>query len=176
MTLILKQIFDFLRLLNSETGTRPIAWGVVCGMILGFTPAFSIQTLLVIVLLFFFRIQIGAAMVSAVLFKSLSFFLDGVFDPAGRAVLELSVLQGLFTTLFNMPLVPLTRFNNSIVMGSAVVALALVIPMYLISKTLIAQYREQVVARIRATKLFRALQSTKFYSWYVKYEQLRRSA
>jgi uncharacterized protein (TIGR03546 family) len=176
MTLILKQIFDFLRLLNSETGTKAIAWGVVCGMILGFTPAFSLQTILVIVLLFFFRIQIGAALLSAVLFKFLSFFLDGVFDPAGRAVLELPALQGLFTALFNMPLVPLTRFNNSIVMGSGVVALVLAVPMYFLAKTLIAQYREQVVARIRATKIFKALQSTKFYGWYVKYEQLRGSA
>ena len=61
MTFLLKQIFGFLQLLNSETGTNQIAAGIACGLILGFAPVFSLQTARVIFLLFFFRIQICAA-------------------------------------------------------------------------------------------------------------------
>ena len=60
MTLLLKQIFQLLKLLNSEKGTTQIAWGVALGFVLGMTPAFSLQTILVLLLLLFFRVQIGA--------------------------------------------------------------------------------------------------------------------
>ena len=41
MTLILKQMFSLLKLLNSETGTNQIAAGVALGFIMGMAPAFS---------------------------------------------------------------------------------------------------------------------------------------
>src|SRR5262245_9338226 len=121
MTLILKQLFNFIKLLNSETGTNQIAAGIACGLILGLTPAFSLQTILVLMLIFFFRIQAGAAFLTAAVFKVPAYLLDGVFDGVGRSVLEAEPLRPLFTSLYNMPLVPFTRFNNSVVMGSGVV-------------------------------------------------------
>jgi uncharacterized protein (TIGR03546 family) len=173
VTLLLKQIFNFLKLLNSDKGTNSIAWGVVMGMILGFTPAFSLQTLLVILLLFFFRIQIGAALGAAFFFKLLAFPLDPAFDAVGARVLEAPALQGLFTTLYNLPLIPLTRFNNSIVMGSGVVALLLAVPVFFGSRILIAAYRHQVVQRFQATPAWKAFTATTLYQWYTKYEALR---
>ena len=56
MVFLLKQIFGFVKLLNSETGHIQIAAGIACGLILGFAPVFSLQTLLVIFLLFFFSL------------------------------------------------------------------------------------------------------------------------
>ena len=65
MTLILKQFINFIKLLNSETGTYQIATGLSLGMMIGFAPFFSIQTLLFFFLVFIFRIQVGAAFFSA---------------------------------------------------------------------------------------------------------------
>lgn len=53
MTLLLKQIFAFLKLLNSDTGTRELALGLSLGMVLGFSPFLSLQTFVVIFLCFF---------------------------------------------------------------------------------------------------------------------------
>lgn len=64
MSYLLRQIFELVRLLNSDTGTNSIAAGIACGLILGFAPVFSLQTVLVIAVLFLFRIQLGAALVS----------------------------------------------------------------------------------------------------------------
>lgn len=172
MTFLLKQIFNFLKLLNSDKGTNSIAAGIVCGMILGFTPALSLQTILVIFLLFFFRIQIGAATLTAVFFKMMSFGLDPVFDTTGAAVLEMDSLAGLFTTLYNMPIVPMTRFNNSVVMGSGVVALALAPFVFFGSKVLIRKYREKVVAKFKSTRFWHAFKATTLFNWYSKYESL----
>lgn len=172
MTFILKQLFTFLNLLNSETGTNQIAAGIACGLILGFAPVFSLQTILVIFLLFFFRIQIGAAMVSAFAFKFIAWALDPIHNQVGMMILETESLQPLFTELYNMPLVPLTRFYNSIVMGSAAVSIALALPIFFIAKALIAKYREHIYLRFKQSKIWKTLSATKFYKWYAKYQEL----
>lgn len=68
MSLILKQIFQFLKLLNSDTATNQIAAGIAMGFILGMTPALSLQTLFVFACIFLFRIQMGAAFLTAFFF------------------------------------------------------------------------------------------------------------
>lgn len=171
MTLLLKQIFGLFKLLNSDKGAKSIAAGISLGMILGFTPAFSLQTLLVILILFFFRVQIGAAFLAAFFFKIPAWLLDPVFDQAGQIMLELPSLQPVYTSLFQMPIVPFTRFNNSIVMGSGVIALMLAPFMYFAALKGIEKYRTQFVARFEQSKLWKAWSATSFYQLYLKYEQ-----
>jgi uncharacterized protein (TIGR03546 family) len=172
MTLLFKQIFAFFRLLNSETGTNQLAAGLACGVILGFSPMLSIQAFAVIFLIFFFRIQMGAAFLSAFFFKFVAFLVDPLADQLGRAVLEAPGLRGAFVEMYNMPLVPLTRFNNSIIMGSGILGLILVIPAFFIFKALVIKYRVTVVARLKGTKLWKAFAATKLYNWYTKYDEL----
>lgn len=171
MTLILKQFFSFIKLLHSDTGFISLSLGCVCGFILGMTPTLSLQSLLVFLLLFFFRIQIGAALVTAFFFKFIAFLLDPAFDSVGQWALELPSMQNTYTSLYNMPLVPFTRFNNSIVMGSAIITIILSPVIYLISAFLIKKYRVIVVERFKDTKLFKAWKATSLYQWYYKYDQ-----
>ncbi len=171
MTFLLKQIFGFLKLLNSDTGKNQIAAGVACGLILGFAPAFSLQTILVIAVLFFFRIQIGAATIFAFFFSFVAWIVDPLSHQLGIAVLEMEPLKPLFTEMYNMPLIPLTRFFNSIVMGSAIISILLAPVVYFASKILIDKYRETVVARFKQTKFWKAVKATSFYGLYAKYDQ-----
>jgi uncharacterized protein (TIGR03546 family) len=172
MTFLLKQIFSLLQLLNSDKGTNQIAAGVACGLILGFAPAFSLQTVLVIFVLFFFRIQIGAATLSAFFFAFVAWLLDPIHNRVGMAILENESLNPLFTHMYNMPIVPFTRFYNSIVMGSAVVSIILALPTFFIAKLFIAKYREHIVARFQSTKVWKAFKATPIYKFYAKYDEL----
>lgn len=173
MGLILKQLFAFIKLLNSDTGNVSLALGMTCGFILGMTPVLSLHSLLIFMILFFFRIQIGAALVMAFFFKFVAFLLDPIFHDVGSKVLEMDSLAPIFTKLYNMPLVPFTRFNNSIVMGSAVVTFILAPFVYLLSQYLIIKYRVTVLARFKTTKFWKAVEATKFYQWYYKYDQYK---
>lgn len=171
MTFLLKQLFGFFKLLHSETGNNQLAWGIALGFILGMTPALSLQSLLVFLCMFFFRVQIGAAFLAAFFFKFVAFLLDPIFDVVGQNVLGIEPLQGFFTTLYNMPIIPFTRFNNSIVMGSGVVSIIL-LPFVLVgSKWAIVKYRIGVVDKFKETKVFKAWTKTSLYSWYYKYDQ-----
>jgi uncharacterized protein (TIGR03546 family) len=171
MGLILKQLFSFIKLLNSDTGNISLASGMTCGFILGMTPVLSLHSLLIFLFLFIFRIQIGAALITAFFFKFVAYLLDPVFHMVGSKVLEMNALQGILTQLYNMPIIPYTRFNNSIVMGSAVVTFALAPLVFMMSQMLIIKYRETVVARFKDTKFWKAVEATKFYQWYYKYDQ-----
>lgn len=173
MGLLLKQLFSFIKLLNSDTGNISLALGMTCGFILGMTPTLSLHSLLIFLVLFFFRIQVGAALIAAFFFKFVAFLLDPVFHSIGSKVLEIDSLQSIYTSLYNMPLLPFTRFNNSIVMGSAVITFALSPIVFLLSQYFIIKYRVVVLARFKETKVWKAVEATKFYQWYYKYDQYK---
>ncbi len=172
MGLLLKQIFGFLKLLNSETGTNQIAAGIAAGFILGMSPVLSLQTLLVFLFVFCFRIQLGAAMIFSFFFKFIAFLLDPVFHEVGLILLNMDGLKGLFTAMYNMPILPFTRFNNSIVMGSGITAILLSPLVYFGGKFLVAKYREKIYERFKQSKFWKAVKATSFYKWYYKYDQL----
>ncbi len=172
MTLLLKQIFGFLKLLNSDTGSTSISTGVAAGFILGMAPMLSLQGILVLCLILFFRIQIGAAFISAFFFAFIAFILDPVFHSIGEAVLTEKSLIETWTTLFNMPLVPLTRFNNTVVMGAGIISILLCPFIFILSKFLVNKYRVVIVERIKETKMWKAIKATSLFKWYYKYDNL----
>lgn len=172
MTIIIKQILNLIRLLHSDTGQNQIASGLAFGIFLGFAPFLSLQTLLVLLIVFVFRVQLGAAFLSAFFFKFVAFLLDPVADVLGRSLLENPSLRPIWLTMYNVPLLPMTRFNNSIVMGSFLISLLLCPILFFVFKNLITTYRATVVQKIEKTKAWKAFKATKFYGYYEKYNDL----
>lgn len=172
MTILLKQLLNLIKMLHSENGTTQIAWGLTLGAFLGFSPFFSLQTLLVLFILFFFRVQFGAAFLSAFVFKFVAFLIDPLANSLGQWALEEPSLRPLWTKLYNIPIIPYTRFNNSIVMGSFLVALILSPFLYFMFIFLVKKYRTTVAARFEHSKAFKAIKGSKFYLWYTKYNDL----
>lgn len=172
MTLLIKQLLNLIKMLHSENGTTQIAWGLTLGVFLGFSPFFSLQSFLILTILFFFRVQFGAAFLSAFVFKFIAFLIDPLANRLGQWALEETSLRPLWTNLYNIPLLPYTRFNNSIVMGSFLVALILSPFLYFFFIFAVKKYRTSIVARFEKSKAFKALQASKFYVWYSKYNDL----
>jgi uncharacterized protein (TIGR03546 family) len=172
MTLLLKQLFALLKLLNSDTGSNQIAAGLSCGLILGFAPVLSLQALLVFICMFLFRIQIGAALVSAFFFAFVAWIFDPLSNALGSVILESEMLRPLFTARYNMPLLPLTRFYNSITMGAGVVSLLLAPLVFVAGKRLIIAYRVQVLARFKSSPYWKMWSGTVLFKWYTTYEKI----
>ncbi len=172
MGLLMKQIINLIRLLHSDTGQNQIASGLAFGVFLGFAPFISIQTLLVLFIVFIFRVQLGAAFLSAFFFKFIAYLLDPAADVLGKWALEYPSFRGLWSSMYNTPFIPMTRFNNSIVMGSFIISLFLCPILFLLFKKLIVKYRSEIVQRVEASKAWKAFKATKFYLWYLKYNDL----
>ena len=172
MTILFKQIINLIRLLHSENGQNQIAAGLAFGVFLGFAPFLSLQTLLVLFVVFIFRVQLGAAILSAFFFKFVAFLLDPVADPIGRALLERESLRPIWSQMYNVPLLPMTRFNNSIVMGSFVISIILCPILFFVFRSLIFHYQSHIVKTVESSKLWKLMKATKFYDWYQKYNNL----
>jgi len=170
---LLRQLFKFFELLHSETSPHQLCAGFVVGMFMGFLPASNLLWLGMVMTLFLFRVNIAAALLSYALFLMVSFFLDPAFDKLGLAILTQAGLKPLWVTFYNAPLIPFTRFNNTIVMGGLAISLILAVPLFFISRTLILNYREVVVRRFRASIVWRTWTATKLYRLYARYLQFK---
>jgi uncharacterized protein (TIGR03546 family) len=95
-----------------------------------------------------------------------------MFHRLGLAVLTAPSLEGLWTALYNSTLWRVERFNNSIVMGSLLVSLAVFVPTVLLCNWAIRKYRERVVARVKQWRVVQALTATRFFQMYRSYSNL----
>ena len=84
----------------------------------------------------------------------------------------MDILKDTFIMLYNLPIIPFTRFNNSLVMGSGIVAFLLSPIVFLLTKVLIKKYREKVLDKLSQTKLWNAVKATSLFQWYYKYDKL----
>ena len=171
---MIQQIIGLIRIIHSETDPRQISLGFALGMIPGLTPLTSLHNLLVLLAILFFRVNIGAAMLSWGVFKILAYALDPLFHPIGLFLLTgVAFLQGLWTTLYNAPLVPYTRFNNSIVMGSLVFSLFAFYPVYWGGRFMVVKYRETLMERFNRLRIVQVFRASDLYKWYSRYSKLK---
>lgn len=173
MTLIFKQVFRLLHLLSSETATRQIALGFALGAVLGTAAGLTPQALVVFVMAIVLRVQLGAVLVAAFFFGPVAFLLDPLFHSLGSMALHWQALAPVWTQAYNAPILPFTRFYNTLVMGQWLLALPLGLLVYWVANQGIARYRATFVARMRTTRFWRFWKASKFYHWYDRYAQFR---
>jgi uncharacterized protein (TIGR03546 family) len=164
--LFLKLLQSIISTLNSEGTPRQIAAGFALGAALGLTPLVNVHNLVVFALACLLNVSFGAFLLGWTVFVPLGFALDPLFHPIGLALLQAPGLTGFWTTLANTPGVPLTNFNNSVVLGSFVGWLVLWLPIYFVSRVLVVKYRVHVFERLKKTRVFQAVAASKLYSYY----------
>ena len=161
------QIIKFIRILSSETDPIQISAGFALAMIIGFTPLLSIHNLLILLVLLMFRVNLAAFLLSWGLFSGMAYLLDPVFHNVGQIILAYPDLVSTWTDMYNSSFWRLTRFNNTIVMGSLFVSLVAFIPMLLLGDFLIKHYRNVVLEKINNSRLFKFIKSSKWFSRFV---------
>ena len=148
---------DLVLALHGGKDPKHLAAGFALGAALGLTPKGTLFAAAYFLLFFLFRVDKRAALVSAAVFTPLGFALDGLAHSIGWALLSAHALRGLWTFLYDLPVVPLTRFNNTVVLGSVVLGALLYVPLYLGALRGAAYYDARLRARVEATPLVRAL-------------------
>ncbi|HEV8382508.1 MAG TPA: hypothetical protein VGQ29_13035, partial [Gemmatimonadales bacterium] len=71
-----------------------------------------------------------------------------------------------WTSFYNTPVIPLTNFNNTIVLGSLVFALLFALPLFFATRWAVARYRVTVGERVRQSRFYRAVTASKVYNVY----------
>ena len=173
MFIILKYIAKLLKALSSEASPSQIAAGFVLGMIIGLTPLFSLHNLFIVILIIILRVNAGMAIFSFLIFSGIAWLADPAFHSFGTWMLENESLQNTWTAMYNNEWWAMTRFYNTVVIGSFIIAVGLIIPMFPLSVVFVNQYRKHIHARVQKLKIVKALKGTKLYSIYQTYSRVR---
>ena len=163
---MIKMIAKFLKVLNSETEPGQISLAFCLAMILGLTPLMSLHNLVVILLMLLVRVNLSACILGWVFFSGIAYILDHLFNLIGLAILTSQGLEGLWTSLYNITLFRLAKFNNSIVMGSLLFSLICFIPLYFLFNQIIRKYRVHVLEWVQKTRLMKAFKANKLFKAY----------
>ena len=163
---LIKLIQSLIGALHSEGTPGQLAAGIALGSILGLTPLVNIHNAIVFAAIVLLNVSFAGGMLGWALFVPIGFILDPLFDWIGHQLLLAESLRGLWTSLYNTPIVPLTNFNNTIVLGSLVFALLFFIPLFLSTRWAVARYRATIGERVRQSKFYRAVMASKVYNVY----------
>ncbi|MGE5839423.1 MAG: TIGR03546 family protein, partial [Deltaproteobacteria bacterium] len=164
---------DFIKLLREGQTPGQIAGGFALGSILGFSPMFTLQGAVIWLVILVLDVNLAAALLSVTLFALFAYLLDPLFHLLGYALLvQVDALRGIWTSLYNMPIAPLTRFNNTVVMGSLVFALVCAFPVYFGMKRFVVAYRTHVGSRIEKWKVYQVIKQSALVQLYIKIRNL----
>jgi len=164
--LLLKLLQSLVKTLNSDGTPGQIAAGIALGAAFGLTPLVNLHNLLVLALALVLNVSIGGVFLGWSLFVPVGFALDPLFHRLGSVLLGSPALAPLWTSLANTPGVPLTNFNNTVVLGSFIGWLVLWLPIFFLARWLVATYRATIYERLKKTRFFKAVAASKLYNVY----------
>ena len=167
MLTLLKLVRSFFKTLHSDGSPGQIAAGIALGAALGLTPIVNAHNVLVLLLLAVLNVSFAAGMLAWGLFVPVGFLLEPVFDRVGHWLLvDARALRPLWTAWDNIPGLALTNFNNTVVLGSFVAWIALVLPIYFAARYGVLRYRATIGERVRESRSYKALQASQLYNVY----------
>ena len=154
---MIKGIAKLVLALNGNVKKSQIAAGLAWGLLLGLVPAGNFFWIVLLVVSFFFNHHHGAKFLVMAAVKLLSPLVAPPIDLLGWEILHAESLQPLFTNMYNMPFVPFTRFNNTLVAGGMVAGAALAILLFFPFILLVDLYRKTVGQKIKNSKVAKAI-------------------
>lgn len=154
---MLKRLVGLLMALNSNAKASQLAAGFACGLLLAIVPSANLLWFIIFAITFFLKIHRGMQLLIIALFKLIAPLAAVYLDRLGYAVLTFEPLQGFFTSLYNMPLAPFTRFNTTLVTGGLSAGLLLWLPVFLLILLLVKVYRAKLAPLWANSKLARHL-------------------
>ena len=161
---MIKAIVRLIHPLGSNIKRSQIAAGFAWGLLLGLIPAGNFFWIVLLLISFFFNHNHATKILFMVLLMLFAPVIRPLVDLVGWQVLHIGALQPFFTTMYNMPFVPFTKFNNTLVAGGLVGGVILWLPVFFLIMALIPLYRNKVAPKIRNSKIVKTIRKLPFFS------------
>lgn len=152
--------------LNSDAAPGQVAFAFALAMIIGFTPFMSYINLIVLLVALVLRINLSAFLLGVAVFSILGYLVDPFSSQLGETLLIHPDLRDTWVAMYQNDWLRLLEFNNSITLGGFLIALIALIPVTLVGRILVIQYRGKVLAWIEKLKIVQMLKASKFYQIY----------
>lgn len=144
--------------LRGEKSPHLFALGITLGILAGLVPKDNLTAGALGAVLLALRLNLGAAACSTLVFMWAGALLDPISHRLGHGVLTCSPLEPWLARAFDLPLVPWTNLNNTSVLGNLLLGLMLALPVYLLSRKIMAKFGPAVARRLEAFKFYHVLQ------------------
>lgn len=164
--MLIKFLYELLRALNSDGTPGQVAMGMALGLAFGLTPLASLHNLVVLAVAMLTTVSFPGVFLGWAIATPLGFALDPLFDRVGLALLTNDALTPFFTWVVNTPVLALSRLNNTIVLGSLVVWLVALVPLFFVFRVLVARYRADVYAHVQKWRVVQMLKASKLWNAY----------
>lgn len=166
-------ISQFIKAMRAGQTPRQIAGGFSLGFVIGLMPFWTLQGVAVFLIMFFVNVNLASGTLAIFICSFLAYLLDPLFHHLGYFLLTgIPALQGIWEALYNLPIAPLSRFNNTVVMGSFVVGLVSFVPVFFGMKKFVLVYRSHLEDRIKKWKIVKIIQGSKLYQLFEKIRDL----
>jgi len=151
---MLKPIAKLFIALNGNLKKGQIAAGFAWGILLGLIPTGNFFWIILFLVSFILRHHHASKLLVFAIIKIFITSINPALDNFGWYILnDIKILYPIFTTMYNIPFVPLTGFNNTLVMGGLVSGLILFLPVFILVLNLIPLYRNKLLPKIRGLKV-----------------------
>jgi len=163
---MIKGIAKLILALNGNVSKTQIAAGFAWGILLGLVPVGNAFWIVLFLISFFFTHHHGAKISALAILKILSPMLVYQIDKLGWYILHIDSFRPFFTSLYNMPFVPFTKFNNTLVMGGLAAGIILWLPVFfLLVLGIIPFFRNFIGPKIRNSKIVKAIVKFPLFSF-----------
>ena len=146
-----------------DDNPRRLALAVSLGMILGVVPKGNLTAVLILIGVLSLRVNLVAVFCSTIVFSAFGAACAPICDLIGGGLLRASIFKPLWTFFFDMPLVPWTALNHTVVLGSVVLAVYLFYPVYLASFMAIEGLQPWIREKIKRFKIQPLLTSMQLF-------------
>jgi uncharacterized protein (TIGR03546 family) len=161
-------IRQFIAGLTDETEPPQIAAGVALGFLIGLLPKATLTVQVLLVLVMAMRVNFPIALLTIFATALVNPLFDRLTDPLGYALLSAPALAPLWTKLYNMPVIPWTGFNNTVLLGGLIFGLVMFVPVYLAAKKGAAVYNVRFKEKVMSSKFVKGLRRSWLVDWYFK--------
>lgn len=162
--MFIRWIARIVAVLNSNQRPIEVGAAVATALLLALMPSGNLLWIALFLVGFFVRLNLGIELLFLAIFGLLAPLADAAVDSVGYWFLTLPGLQGLFTALYGVPLVPFTRFNNSMVAGGLLLGVAAWVPFCLLGMQGVILYRRRLHPKIANSRIVRAIKTSPLFS------------
>ena len=141
-----------------ETATPTlVGLGAALGMVIGLVPKDNLTALILTSLLLGTRFNLAAAAVTAFAFSWVGMLIDPLAHACGHKLLTIDGLQPAYAFFYNLPVVPWTGLNNTVVAGQLVFGCLLFYPVYRASRYAAERHGPRLVSKIQKYPAYQVL-------------------
>lgn len=130
LVFFIKRLLNLRQAIFGRREPNQLAWGFALGALIGIIPHGNLVAALVLLMILSVKINHGMAMVTAFATTLLAPYLDEQTHTVGLQVLTHPQLADFWAAAWQLPLVPWTSINNTVVLGSLLVGLTALLPSY----------------------------------------------